>query len=112
MALTAIGGGHQLAAPAAAAFERLRAAAGQAGITMAVNDSYRSYDQQVDVAARKGLCSGGGLAARPGTSEHGWGKALNLQLDAGAQGWMRANAVRFGFTENVALEPWHWAYTG
>ena len=109
-ALESIGGGHRLWAPAAEAFQRLRAAAQRDGVHIGVTDSYRSYAEQVDVARRKGLHSQGGLAARPGTSEHGWGKSLDLQLGAPAQRWMRAHAEDYGFTENVSREPWHWTY--
>lgn len=110
-ALTPIGrGDHRLAAPAAAAFQRLEQAALRDGVTIGVTDSYRSYDAQVDVAARKGLYSRGGLAAEPGTSSHGYGLAVDLDLDAPAQAWMRANAGRFGFVEDTPREPWHWAY--
>ena len=109
-ALDSIGGGHRLWAPAAEAFTRLKAAAHRAGVTIGVTDSYRSYAQQVDVARRKGLHSQGGLAAKPGTSEHGWGKSLDLRLDASAQRWMRNHAGDYGFTENVSREPWHWTY--
>ena len=110
-ALAPIGdGGHRLAAPAAAAFLDLRAAARRDGVTIGVTDSYRSFDAQVDVARRKGLYSQGGLAAQPGTSQHGWGLAVDLDLDARAQAWMRTNASRFGFVEDTPREPWHWAY--
>ena len=111
-ALAPIGGGERLWAPAAAAFTRLEAAAGAAGVRIGVNDSYRSFDEQVDVARRKGLYSAGGLAARPGTSDHGWGRAVDLQLDARAQSWMRAHGAEFGFAEDTPREPWHWAYQG
>ena len=112
-ALAPIGdGGHRLAAPAAAAFLDLRAAARRDGVTIGVTDSYRSFDAQVDVARRKGLYSQGGLAALPGTSQHGWGLAVDLDLDARAQAWMRANAAGFGFVEDTPREPWHWAYKG
>jgi hypothetical protein len=109
-ALESIGGGHRLWAPAADAFDRLRAAAHRAGVSIGVTDSYRSYAEQVDVARRKGLHSQGGLAARPGTSEHGWGKSLDLRLDSAALRWMRHHADDDGFTENVSREPWHWTY--
>ena len=66
-----------------------------------ITDSYRSYDEQVDVARRKGLYSQGGLAAKPGTSEHGWGMATDLDLNSKAQAWMRANGEKYGFVENV-----------
>jgi hypothetical protein len=109
-ALESIGGGHRLWAPAADAFGRLKAAAHRAGVSIGVTDSYRSYAEQVDVARRKGLHSQGGLAAKPGTSEHGWGKSLDLHLNSEAQRWMRRHADDFGFTENVSREPWHWTY--
>lgn len=104
-------GGHRLWAPAAAAFQRLQSAASRAGVSIGVTDSYRSFDAQVDVARRKGLHSQGGLAAKPGTSEHGWGKSLDLHLDPRAQTWMRSNAGEYGFTENVSREPWHWTFS-
>ncbi|WP_369056107.1 M15 family metallopeptidase [Kineococcus terrestris] len=111
-ALQTIGRGkHAMWSPAAEAFGRLEAAAARDGVTFGVTDSYRSYDQQVDLARRKGLYSQGGLAARPGTSEHGWGLSLDLDLDGRALTWMRANAARFGFTENVPRESWHWTFT-
>lgn len=110
-ALTPIGrGNHRLAAPAAAAFRELEAAAKRDGVTFGVTDSYRSYEAQVDLVKRKGLYSQGGLAARPGTSDHGWGKALDLDLDPKAQAWMRANGAKYGWVENVPREPWHWAF--
>ena len=111
-ALASIGGGERLWAPAAAAFTKMRTAASAAGVRLGVNDSYRSFDEQVDVARRKGLYSAGGLAAQPGTSDHGWGKAVDLQLDGKAQSWMRAHGAEFGFAEDTPREPWHWAYTG
>jgi len=110
-ALDSIGEGSQrMWAPAAASFKQLRQAAAADGVTIGITDSYRSYDQQVDLARRKGLYSQGGLAAKPGTSEHGWGMATDLDLNSKAQAWMRANADKYGFVENVPREPWHWAY--
>lgn len=66
-ALAPIGvGNHRMWSPAAAAFQQMTAAAAAGGVRVGVTDSYRSYDQQVDLAARKGLYSEGGLAADPG----------------------------------------------
>lgn len=104
--------GHRLAAPAATALESLLRKARQEGVTIGITDSYRDYDEQVDLARRKGLYSQGGLAAKPGTSDHGWGLAVDLDLDAKAQAWMRANGPSFGFTENTPREPWHWKFAG
>jgi hypothetical protein len=102
--------GHRLWAPAATSLDQLIAAARRDGVQIGITDSYRSYAEQVDLADRKGLYSQGGLAAKPGTSDHGWGLAVDLDLDSRAQTWMRANAGRFGFVENVPREPWHWVF--
>ena len=110
-ALTPIGeGSHRLHAPAAEAFKALKSAAAADGVKIGITDSYRSHDAQVDLAKRKGLYSQGGLAATPGTSNHGWGMSVDLDLDATAQRWMRQNAGRFGFVEDVPREPWHWTF--
>ena len=112
-ALQRIGRGeHRLYGPAATACARLLADARRDGVEIGVTDSYRSYDSQVDLVRRKGLYSEGGLAAAPGTSKHGWGLALDLDLDSRAQAWMRTNAGRYGFVEDTPREPWHWAYHG
>ena len=111
-ALHPVGGtNHRLWAPAADSLTRLMADAKRDGVTIGITDSYRPYAEQVDLAKRKGLYSQGGLAAKPGTSDHGWGMAVDLDLDSKAQAWMRANAVRYGFKEDTPREPWHWAYT-
>lgn len=103
--------GHRLWAPAAQALTGLISAAAADGVRVGITDSYRSYAGQVDVAQRKGLYSQGGLAAVPGTSDHGWGMAVDLDLDASAQAWMRAHGAEHGFVEDTPREPWHWAYT-
>jgi LAS superfamily LD-carboxypeptidase LdcB len=103
-------GSHRLWAPAAASFRQMTEAARRDGVTIGVTDSYRSYGEQVDLARRKGLYSQGGLAAKPGTSDHGWGLSLDLDLDSRAQTWMRAHAKEYGFAENVPREPWHWTF--
>jgi hypothetical protein len=111
--------GHQLRADAAVALAELNVAYQEAfGEQLSITDSYRSYSAQVSVARRKP-----GLAARPGTSEHGWGLAIDLA--GGVQNadlhyrWLRENAPRFGW-DNPAwarsggsgpYEPWHWEFT-
>ncbi|MEV4705417.1 M15 family metallopeptidase [Actinoplanes sp. NPDC049316] len=101
---------HRLWAPAAESLERLIAAARRDGVTIGITDSYRPYAEQVDLVRRKGLYSQGGLAAKPGTSDHGWGMAADLDLNARAQAWMRANGPKFGFHEDTPREPWHWGF--
>ena len=102
--------GHKLWAPAAESLTTMIADAKRDGIKIGITDSYRSYAEQVDVARRKGLYSQGGLAAKPGTSEHGWGMATDLDLNSKALAWMRKNGEKYGFVENTPREPWHWAY--
>ena len=110
-ALTLVGDtGHRLWQPAAESLTRLIADARAQGVTIGITDSYRTYETQADLVTRKGLYSQGGLAAAPGTSDHGWALAADLRLDDRALAWMRANAARYGFAEDTPREPWHWAY--
>lgn len=111
-ALESIGqGGHKLYAPAAEAWKGAVAAARADGVDLKVTDSYRSFDQQVDLADRKGLYGDGGLAARPGTSNHGWGLAVDIDVsNPSTMAWVKANGYKFGFVEAVPREPWHWEY--
>lgn len=112
--------GQRLAGPAAAAFNRLsQEHASSAGGPLCVTDSYRSYSEQVSVYRRKP-----GLAATPGTSEHGWGQAVDLcggvqRYGSDGYEWMKANAGRFGFVHPAWAEPgggrpepWHWEFVG
>jgi D-alanyl-D-alanine carboxypeptidase len=111
-ALVPITDGYRLVHPAAEAFGRLEAAALDAGFALQVNSAYRTYDEQVAMVEQYGLLSEGGTAAEPGTSEHGWGTAVDLTLDGEQLAWFEANAGRFGFRATVPGEPWHWAYAG
>lgn len=110
-ALETIGvGNHRLWAPAARSYRRMVSDAAAQGVTIGITDSYRDHATQVRLAEEKGLYSNGGLAARPGTSNHGWGMSVDLRLDDRAQAWMRENGWRYGFVEDVPREPWHWTY--
>jgi len=110
-ALSPIGAtGHSMWAPAAGKFEELLAAANADGVKIGINDSYRTYERQVELVDRLGLYNEGGLAAVPGTSNHGWGRAVDLKLDGEALAWMRTNGERFGFVEDTPRETWHWAF--
>ncbi|WP_413452879.1 M15 family metallopeptidase [Georgenia phoenicis] len=104
------GEGHSMWAPAAANFNKLLAAAKADGIDIGINDSYRTYERQVELVDRLGLYNEGGLAAVPGTSNHGWGRAVDLHLNGEALTWMRANGEKYGFVEDTPRETWHWAF--
>ncbi|PZF83182.1 hypothetical protein C1I92_13790 [Jiangella anatolica] len=119
--LCAIGSGQRLRPDAAASFVALdafyRAETGE-GLIECVTDSYRSYEAQVDVADRKP-----GLAAEPGTSEHGWGLAVDVgcganSFDGALYDWLDDNADEFGWENpdwarpgGSTPEPWHWEFT-
>jgi LAS superfamily LD-carboxypeptidase LdcB len=87
------------------------------GTPLCITDSYRSYAGQRDAYDRKPA-----LAAWPGTSNHGWGLAVDLCGGVNSAGtaqwtWMNANAGRFGFVNPdwarsgaEKPEPWHWEF--
>jgi len=110
--LTSIGGNHKLNSEASVAYLKMVAAAKSEGVEWGITDSYRTLDSQKDLVKRKGLYSKGGLAAQPGTSNHGWGSALDLNFKVGkgnALEWLKKNAGTYGFT-NIPREPWHWEH--
>ena len=83
---------------------------------MCVTDSYRPYHEQVRLFQEMLP----GMAARPGTSAHGLGIAVDLcgrvdVLDSAEHRWMLDNAPEYGWeTPDWArdgFEPWHWEYT-
>lgn len=74
------------------------------------DSSYRTYDRQVfwrDYWCSHGLCEN---AAIPGTSNHGWGLAVDIP-NTWEQEWMREHGAKYGWFKNEAFsEPWHWTY--
>lgn len=110
--------GHRLRADAAVDFARLNAEYKAVfGKDIPITDSYRTLASQRRLKARKPR-----LAATPGTSNHGWGLALDLGGNIPARGkeyhWLRKNAPKYGW-DNPAwarrggsgpYEPWHWEY--
>ena len=89
------------------------------GRPICVTSSYRSFSQQVAVKATRGK-----WAAVPGTSNHGFGRALDLCGGINSFGtiehlWMRQNAPLFGWfhpawaaADGRLPEPWHWEFAG
>ena len=58
------------------------------------------------------LRPGMSAAACPGTSNHGWGLAVDI-WNVGKNGrleWLLENALRFGFSWELQSEPWHLRY--
>jgi hypothetical protein len=112
--------GHALRCDAAAAYRAMSAAYATAfGSPLCITDSYRSYASQVTLYGQKPA-----LAAVPGTSNHGWGLAVDLcggveSYSSSQYAWLVEQAGRFGFIHptwadpgNGREEPWHWEYAG
>jgi cell wall-associated NlpC family hydrolase len=111
-------GSHRLRCDAAAAYTAMSAAYETAfGGPLCITDSYRSLDAQVDAHHRKPR-----ITAVPGTSNHGWGLAVDLcgginVFGTAQTAWMTANAGRYGWVHpdwaqatGSNPEPWHWEY--
>lgn len=103
------------------------------GYKLKLTQGYRPYEEQVGLARTKP-----DLAAKPGTSNHGWGLAADIQIsgmlpadaaagvtsayETGVYKWLFVNAPKYNF-ENPSWavegasctrckeEPWHWEYT-
>ncbi|MGY1639891.1 NlpC/P60 family protein [Geodermatophilus sp. SYSU D00703] len=117
-ALCSIARGHALRCDAATGHAAL-ADAFEAAFDrpLCTTDSYRSRAGQESAFRAKPL-----LAAVPGTSNHGWGLAVDLCGGINVAGtpqsaWMAANAERYGFVQpdwarpgGEKPEPWHWEF--
>lgn len=114
------GSGERLRADAAVAFVGLAAAyLEQMGEPLCVTDGYRPLAEQQQLRRTKPR-----LAARPGSSEHGWGLAVDLSCGvqsfrtrqhawmvehAGEHGWFLPDWAQRGGSRP---EPWHWEFAG
>lgn len=110
--------GERLRGDAAVAFVRLAEAYERdLGSPLCLSDGYRPLGEQKVLRRTKPR-----LAARPGTSEHGWGLAVDLACGiqsyrTAQHAWMVRNASRFGWylpdwarRSGARPEPWHWQY--
>ncbi len=128
---------QQLRSEAATALEQLFEAAREAGVPLSTVSGYRSYSKQATIYQRKvdsiGRKAADRISARPGTSEHQLGLAMDIAKKGASslttafadtpQGrWVSENAHRYGFIirylkdyEDVtgySYEPWHIRYVG
>lgn len=135
----AVPGNAPIRAEAAAAMEAMFAAASaEAGVSLAVQNAYRSYSTQVSVHSRLVGQLGKDLAraqsAMPGYSEHQTGLTADIMAANGVctiqecfattpEGtWLAENAWRFGYhlrypqgktdVTGYIFEPWHYRYIG
>jgi hypothetical protein len=112
---------HVLQCDAAEALGRLNEAYRAAfGSDIRLTDSYRSLAGQIAVKKAKGF-----LAATPGTSNHGWGLAVDIagmggvgQFGSPGYLWLKDHAEDFGWSHprwaepggSGPQEPWHWEF--
>jgi hypothetical protein len=111
--------------PVANALRGLLAAAAEARTSLLTASCYRTYAAQV--TTRESWCARDAcqMAAVPGTSNHGWGKAVDfgaaagLTFDSPTYRWLATNAWIFGWNHPAwaepngsAPEPWHWEWVG
>ena len=104
-------------------------------LTLIVNSSFRSYEEQTDIYNKyknyKGEEYADSIAARPGHSEHQTGMAIDIQTygssaetfeDTEEFKWLSENAYKYGFIlrypkdkeyiTGYAYESWHYRYVG
>lgn len=137
--LSAIPGtGIRLRPVAAKAYKKLVAAARKDGVYIRLTSGYRSYAVQKSLVAKYTRLYGSSyaqrIAAKPGTSEHQTGLAVDVGNPGGACAlqacfastkvgtWMARNAHKHGFilrypqgmekTTGYIYEPWHFRYVG
>lgn len=71
--------------------------------------SYRTYEEQ-QYFWNLYQSGQGNLAAYPGTSNHGWGLAVDIP-NAWEQSWIREHGPHFGWEKTEAFsEAWHFTY--
>jgi len=122
-AVVPIPGTSESATPATVSnFVAMRSAAASAGITLTVNEGYRSDATQLSYWNKYNCdvndCSG--RVARPCSlggngSNHTAGIALDLNtpFNSTAFNWIKANGGTYGFYNNLgSRDPWHWSPTG
>ena len=126
---------YPLERTAAKAFAKLQRAIRAKGLRLFVVSGYRSYATQSALynsrLASMGRAWTQKFVAKPGTSEHQTGLALDLRSPTGRGTtfdntkewkWLRAHAQQSGFVlrypegktkvTGIGFEPWHWRYVG
>lgn len=116
-----------LAATAGQAFMRMEQAARAAGVSLPISTAWRSrsYQQRLYdawTAFKSGLGPKAPMAAKPGTSYHEVGLAIDISgidpaksnFNSVRRAWLDANAAAYSFYNTGAFftnrEPWHWVY--
>ena len=137
--LTQLGGGHAFDSRAVDALNAFMQGAKDAGMSVVLTSTYRSYATQESLFANKLAQYGGDYAAAsrivaiPGSSEHQTGLAADITdryyeymneslADTALCKWMKAHCAEYGFIlrfpedkqeiTGIMFEPWHFRYVG
>lgn len=114
--LVDVGGGIRLAAPAAAAFKAMRAAAASASVALNATSGYRTHERQQELYKEYVEGTRKDQVAKPGWSRHESGVAVDIEVQRSRSSpaflWLAAHARHYGFRDTVAAEPWHWEFSG
>jgi len=128
-------GKFKMDATCAGAMEEMMAAAKEDGITLKINNSYRSKKTQQGMwETRRVKYMGQGMTlaeadayigrsvAVPGTSEHQTGLAADIKGSQKVYDWLAENSWKYGFIlrypddkidiTGIIFEPWHFRYVG
>ena len=134
MNLVAIGN-YKMDATCAGAMEDMMADAKKDGITLKINNTYRSKKTQQSMwETRRIKYMGQGMTleeadayigrsvAVPGTSEHQTGLAVDIKGSQKVYDWLAKNSWKYGFIlrypedktdiTGIIFEPWHFRYVG
>jgi peptidoglycan hydrolase-like protein with peptidoglycan-binding domain len=107
-----VGNGEYLQKNAAINYKKMVLAAKRAGIPLSSTSGFRTMAEQQRLWVQFGMNPN--RVARPGFSNHQQGLSMDIGGVGGfgtrAFNWLRANAGRFGFVNDVAGEFWHWTY--
>lgn len=108
--LVKVGGNNYLRQDAAVAFRAMKREAKKDGINIVFSGAqsgYRDYETQERLFHEKGDSDTGGLAADPGTSNHGWGMAIDIGPEA--RQWVAQHGKKYGF-HGIENESWHFDF--
>lgn len=128
-------GKFKMDATCAGAMEEMMEAAKADGVTLKINNSYRSKNTQQSMwETRRIKYMGQGMTlseadayigrsvAVPGTSEHQTGLAVDIKGSQKVYTWLAENSWKFGFIlrypdnkikiTGILFEPWHFRYVG
>lgn len=108
--LVDVGDGKLLDSSVAGNYLAMVEAARRDGVELGITSAYRSRAEQERLYAAY-LAGTGNLAARPGTSNHEFGQAIDFRGTPGAFDWLAENAEQFGL-RNLPGEPWHYSPNG